>query len=130
MIENVMEHLAHEIGMDPLEFRFKNLAPEAYFPTGQSEANILPDIINHIKVSSSYEQRKVEIEEFNAQNRWKKRGLSLVPMMYGQYNYSARFHILLSIYQGDGTISISCGAVEMGQGKVIKNNNILLIFYY
>jgi len=28
----------------------------------------------------------------------------------------AKCHILLSIYQGDGTISISCGAVEMGQG--------------
>ena len=118
MIENVMEHLAHDIGMDPLEFRLKNLVDLSYTPTGESEANILPTIIPIIKSSSEYDQRKVQIDEFNAQNRWKKRGLSLVPMIYGQYDYTAKFHILLSIYQGDGTISISCGAVEMGQGKV------------
>ena len=40
MIENVMEHLAHEIGMDPLEFRLQNLVAESYFPTGGSEVNI------------------------------------------------------------------------------------------
>ena len=40
MIENVMEHLAHEIGMDPLEFRLQNLVGESYFPTGGSEVNI------------------------------------------------------------------------------------------
>lgn len=117
MIENVMEHLAHDIGMDPLEFRLKNLVDLSYTPTGESEANILPTIIPIIKSSSEYDQRKVQIDEFNAQNRWKKRGMSLVPMLYGQYDYTAKFHILLSIYQGDGTISISCGAVEMGQGN-------------
>ena len=78
---------------------------------------IVGDIIQRIKDSSGYEQRKSEVSAFNATNRWKKRGLSLVPMLYGQYDYTAKFHILLSIYQGDGTISISCGAVEMGQGK-------------
>ena len=125
MIENVMEHLAHEIGMDPLEFRLQNLVSQAYFPTGESEASIIPDIVQHIKASSGYEQRKSDVDTFNAQNRWKKRGLSLVPMLYCQYDNTAKFHILLSIYQGDGTISISCGAVEMGQGinelKSIKN---------
>ena len=78
---------------------------------------IVGDIIQRIIDSSGYEQRKSEVSAFNATNRWKKRGLSLVPMLYGQYDYTAKFHILLSIYQGDGTISISCGAVEMGQGK-------------
>ena len=85
---------------------------------------IVGDIIQRIRDSSGYEQRKSEVSAFNATNRWKKRGLSLVPMLYGQYDYTAKFHILLSIYQGDGTISISCGAVEMGQGKTrVKYNS-------
>ena len=48
-------------------------------------------------------------------------------MLYGQYDYTAKFHILLSIYQGDGTISISCGAVEMGQGMKIRISSNLFI---
>ena len=57
-----MEHLAHEIGMDPLEFRLQNLAPKASFLTGESEATIMPDVIQRIRDSSEYEQRKSEVD--------------------------------------------------------------------
>ena len=112
MIENVMEHLAHEIGLDPLEFRLKNMVLKSPNPI---ETNILPDVIEHLKISANYTERMQQIQSFNAGNRWKKRGISLVPMLYLQVGYGAQFHFQLSIYQGDGTISISCGAVEMGQ---------------
>lgn len=113
-----MEHMAHEIGMDPLEFRLRNMISESV-----REVNILPSIIDTLKASSEYENRSKAVELFNANNRWKKRGLSLVPMLYKQSAFGAQFHFQLSIYQGDGTISVCCGAVEMGQGintKVVQ----------
>ena len=113
-IENVMEHLAHEIGMDPLEFRLKNMIKEARV-LPRTEPNILPQIIEHLKVSSTYEERMNQIQTFNAQNRWKKRGLSLVPMLYPQSSWGGKFYFQLSIFAEDATISISCGAIEMGQ---------------
>ena len=113
-IENVMEHLAHEIGMDPLEFRLKNMIQMApIYPV--PETNILPEIIEHLKVSSAYEARMDQIQTFNAQNKWKKRGISVVPMLYGQSSWGGKFYFQLSIFAEDATISISCGAIEMGQ---------------
>ena len=35
------------------------------------------------KVKSDYDARRKSITEFNKQNRWKKRGLSLIPIKYG-----------------------------------------------
>ena len=58
MIENVMEHLAHDIGMDPLEFRLRNQVDLSYTPTGESEANVLPTIIEKIRQSSGQSDSK------------------------------------------------------------------------
>ena len=112
MIENVMEHLAHDLGVDPLELRLANMVD---VDPAVGEKNILPSIVDALKGSSEYEQRKQEIETFNASNKWKKKGLALVPMMASQWSGGAMFYFQLSIYAGDGSIAISCGAIEMGQ---------------
>lgn len=118
MIENVMEHLAHDLGMDPLEFRMKNMVTESDpIPPAlkANEQNPLPEIVNKLKETSFYDQRAADIKTFNMKNRWKKRGLSLVPMLYLQESPGANFYFQLNIYRGDGTIAITTGAVEMGQ---------------
>ena len=60
IIENVMDHLATALGMDPLEFRVKNL-----IETSPEIDNPLPEIIPQLRASSEYDQRKKEIEQFN-----------------------------------------------------------------
>ena len=62
IIETVMEHLATAIGMDPLEFRMKNM-----IETSLGEPNPLPgSIIPLLMNSSDYEARKKKVDEFNA----------------------------------------------------------------
>ena len=57
-----MEHLATAIGMDPLEFRLKNM-----MDSSQGVPNPLPSsIIPELMTSSNYEERKKQVEEFNA----------------------------------------------------------------
>lgn len=57
------------------------------------------------------------IQLFNLQdNRWKKRGLSVVPLKYGMDISWGRFSVLVSIYGADGSVAISHGGIEMGQG--------------
>lgn len=58
IIENIMDHLATALGMDPLEFRLKNMIPA-------STENPLPEIIPQLRISSDYENRKKQVIEFN-----------------------------------------------------------------
>lgn len=35
------------------------------------------------KQNSTYEKKRAEVEKFNKENRWRKRGLALVPTKFG-----------------------------------------------
>lgn len=44
-----------------------------------------------------------------------KRGIALVPLRYGLV-YQGNFSALVSIYAGDGTVAVTHGGIECGQG--------------
>lgn len=119
-----MEHLAAAIQMDPLELRMKNmlrvgdelLDGSVFAEEAAKEANPLPTLIDQLKHSAKYDERMTAVAQFNTENRWKKRGLSLVPVRYLHSYFGNKFHILISVYSGDGTVSVSHGGIEMGQG--------------
>lgn len=105
MIENIMEHIAFEANVDPADARLVNLQP------GNKMNELLPRFLK----STEYRKRRQEIDSFNEKNRWIKRGLGLAitdyPLLYfGQYPAT------VSIYHTDGSVVISHGGIEMGQG--------------
>lgn len=53
---------------------------------------------------------------FSQANRWMKRGLSVVPIKFYCTTGGLHFTVLVSIYAEDGTVAISHGGVEIGQG--------------
>lgn len=66
-----------------------------------------------------YYERKAEINMFNRKNLWKKRGIAVSVMRY-PIHYIASFAIYIAIYNGDGTVVVSHGGCEMGQGVNTK----------
>nr|QEO19120.1 rosy [Oiovelia cunucunumana] len=71
---------------------------------------------------SNFHQRRTAVEKFNLENRWKKRGIAVVPTKFG-ISFTTTFlnqaGALLLIYQ-DGSVLISHGGTEMGQGLHTK----------
>lgn len=53
-------------------------------------------------------------------NRWRKRGLSLMPMCFNIGYGGFRFGVMVNTYTHDGTVAISHGGIEMGQGLNTK----------
>lgn len=105
-----MEHIAFAVNKDATAVRIANM---------RTADNDLPSLIQLLKQKTDYDKRATAIENFNKNNRWKKKAIEIsvqsFPVeFYG--NYSA----LVSIYRGDGTVTITTGGIEMGQGANTK----------
>lgn len=105
MIENIMEHIARETGQNPVNVRLANIADD------NKMKELLPDFLEQCQ----YYERFREIESFNQENRWRKRGIAVVPMEYHQ-GYFGSLVVHISVFHADGTIAISHAGSECGQG--------------
>ncbi|KAJ0176238.1 hypothetical protein K1T71_008412 [Dendrolimus kikuchii] len=106
MIEYVMEKIAFHLGKDPLQVRLLNM---------KKGNNPIPKLMNKLKKDSNYDERYEEVKRFNAMNRWRKRALNIIPMTYELF-YLGPYNSLVSVYHADGSVVITHGGVEMGQG--------------
>lgn len=113
-IECIMDHIAHSLNVDPLDVRKANL-------DARNNSRIVK-FLDDLKQTDNIEKRKADIKTFNEANRWKKKGLSIVPMTW-ILEVIANYTTVVSIYHLDGGVAISHGGIEMGQGintKVIQ----------
>jgi len=125
-IENVMDHVARYLKMDPVQVRIRNYygtADRNLTPYHQTvEDNIIPEITEQLLNSSQYFLRKQEIEEFNAKSRFLKKGLAFSPVKFG-ISFTTAFlnqaGALMHIY-ADGSVYLNHGGTEMGQGLFTK----------
>ncbi len=82
----------------------------------------LPRMWAEVHESADVAARRADVAAFNAGNRYRKRGLAVLPTLYG-INFGLPFlnqgGALVMIY-GDGSVLVSHGGVEMGQGLHTK----------
>eukprot|EP00752_Nemacystus_decipiens_P001721 g1664.t1 len=122
--ETIMEHIAKSVGVDPFVLRARNLyKPEEVTHFGQPlEAWNVPDAWSDMKRWAEIDRRRQQVDEFNAVNRYRKRGLSVIPTKFGM-SFTASFldkgGALVHVYL-DGTVLVSHGGTEMGQGLHTK----------
>jgi xanthine dehydrogenase large subunit len=124
-IETMMERIATHLNLDALDVRQKNVyrSPHLTTPYGQVvENNLLPDLFTTLTEKCSYRKRRSDIIAFNQKALRSDaefvRGLSMTAVKFG-ISFTTRFlnqgNALVNIHR-DGSIQISTGAVEMGQG--------------
>lgn len=125
-MEVAMQNLALKLGIDPLDLRKRNLLSHGERARLHYdfvlEDNVLPAMVERLEVSSDYRARRLNVVEFNSRSRWIKRGLALMPAVFG-VGFGATFlnqaGALIQIYV-DGTVSVNHGGTEMGQGLNTK----------
>lgn len=136
-IENIMEEIAAHLGVDAAIVRQRNcygVAERNVTHYGQIVANnTLPELFEKIIESSEYMERRRAIDKFNdpaSENekgsRTHLRGMALTAVKFG-ISFTNKFlnqaNALVNIYL-DGTVQVSTGATEMGQGV---NTNIKML---
>jgi xanthine dehydrogenase molybdopterin binding subunit/xanthine dehydrogenase small subunit len=123
IIEEIIDRVARQTGLRPELVRERNL----YRGSGESNTthygqsigdNRLQTIWTELKQSSQLEQRRREVDAWNAAHPHRKRGLGMTPLKFGisftvtHLNQAGAFVL---IYQ-DGTVQVNHAGTEMGQG--------------
>jgi xanthine dehydrogenase/oxidase len=125
ILENAIDDAACSIGMTAEAVREKNLYHQGdVTPFGQALSYCyMRDVWKYLKQECQYDFKLAEVKAFNEANRWRKRGLSMIPVKYGSgYNLTMleQAAVLVAVYQGDGSVIIHQGGVEMGQGLLTQ----------
>lgn len=124
--ERWIEDIAYALGKDPLDIRkanFYGTDTDNVTPYHQVvEDNIIHRVVDELEASSDYQARRKAIVEFNKTSKILKKGISLTPVKFG-ISFTATWYnqagALVHVYK-DGSIHLSHGGTEMGQGLYIK----------
>eukprot|EP00798_Chlamydomonas_sp_ICE-L_P022196 gene22196-29256_t len=80
------------------------------------------DCWNTVKNNAAFDERLAAVKEYNVNNRWRKRGIAILPTKFG-ISFTTKFlnqaGALVHVYL-DGTALVTHGGVEMGQGLHTK----------
>ncbi len=124
VIEAAIAHAAKELGVDAIDIQRKNLLAEGdEFPYGQiAEGCEAINCWDEAVERYDLEKIKKEVVAFNEKNTQFKKGLSLMPICFGISFTNTQMNnarALVHVYS-DGSVGVSTGAIEMGQGVNTK----------
>jgi len=130
-IESIIEDIAIYLKKDALDIRKLNCygtKENNITPYGQTiENNTLPKLIDKLLETSDYKTRRKQVEKYNKTSTLYLKGISFTPVKFG-ISFTARFmnqaSALVNIYT-DGSIQVSTGGTEMGQGLNTKISQIV-----
>ncbi|TVU44680.1 hypothetical protein EJB05_04129, partial [Eragrostis curvula] len=121
--EAIIEHVASTLSVDTNTIRrknlhdFKSLAVFYGESAGEASTYSLVSIFDKLASSPEYQQRAAMVDRFNSSNRWKKRGISCVPITYVVSLRPTPGKVSI---MNDGSIAVEVGGVEIGQGLYTK----------
>ncbi|MCX6156916.1 MAG: molybdopterin-dependent oxidoreductase [Ignavibacteriae bacterium] len=124
VIESAIHKASKKLGMEPYQIQAVNLFAEGdEFPYGQKiENGKAKECWERMFAKYDVESVKREIDQFNTSNKLFKKGFALMPICFGisfTHTMLNQASALVHVYS-DGSVGISTGAIEMGQGVNMK----------
>jgi len=118
--EQAIDALAAKHGMDSSEMRIKNLMTQE--TAGTLEGGRILDytagnIVEQLKAKCDFDLRKAEVAAFNAEHKWKKRGIEIQPLRYScTHAFGAGTTVLVNVDSMSGGVTTFHTGAEVGQG--------------
>ncbi|KAF7155382.1 hypothetical protein CNMCM5623_007453 [Aspergillus felis] len=124
--ESYMSAVAEGLNISIDELRRRNLYEQGQltpFLQQIDEDWHVPLLMDQVRREARYDERRAAVDKFNAQHRWRKRGICLIPTKFG-LSFATALHLnqaaaSVRIY-ADGSILLNHGGTEMGQGLYTK----------
>lgn len=122
--ENWIQRVAMELQRSPEDIREMNFHDEGHvLHYGQKLQHCtLRQVWDELKSSCDFSKARETVCHFNRDNRWKKRGIAMIPTKFGisfTTKHMNQAGALVQVYL-DGTVLVTHGGVEMGQGLHTK----------
>ena len=120
VIEAAVEAAAAKLGMDPMELRLKNLVQSGditHYGMKLEDAHAQESVRRTMEMAK-WKDLRASIDAFNKDNRRYKKGAAGTPVCFGISFTKLMMNqggALVHVFH-DGSVSVSTGAVEMGQG--------------
>jgi len=121
-VESQMDELAKKLGLDPIEFRLRNiLKPGMDTVTGQvlEESVGVAEMVEKLAFRMRWRELRREVEDWNRNNTRFKRGLGIgvgwhgISTSRGVPDWSNAYIKI----ERDGSVNVYTGIVEIGQGS-------------
>ncbi len=123
VIESAIAHAADELGIHPSEIQKRNLIRNGdEYPYGQIAVSEANECWEKAEKIFDFEKAKKDVAKFNSENHLYKKGIAMMPIAFGisfTKTLMNQARSLVHVYT-DGSVNISTGAVEMGQGVNTK----------
>ncbi|XP_077870156.1 xanthine dehydrogenase/oxidase-like [Saccoglossus kowalevskii] len=125
IMETIIDHVTNECGFPSEKVRERNMydgLSDSLFQDMPDVRNIRRCWIECLKQSDYYNLQK-DVDTFNSSFRWKKRGIAITPVKTAIGPLPPHGGALVHIYL-DGSVLLSHGGIEMGQGLFTKTKQI------
>ena len=123
VIESAIAHAADKLCIHASEIQKRNLIRNGNeFPYGQIAVSEANECWEKAEKIFDLELSRKNVEQFNSKNHLYKKGIALMPVAFGisfTKTLMNQARSLVHVYT-DGSVNISTGAVEMGQGVNTK----------
>ena len=123
VIESAIAHAAEKLGVTAAEIQQKNLIDDGdEFPYGQLAESDAITSWSQADAKYDFAHLQKDADDFNAGSKYFKKGVAMMPVCFGisfTKTPMNQARSLVHVYT-DGSVAVSTGAVEMGQGVNTK----------